>query len=231
MGSLPLRQSEASRLTKVALGAAALAGAAAVILFLLPKPRVVIDPLALDPGTTEGAPERPRLHPTEGLGTQDWTRLAAAIKQAEESQPELAQWRANRDRLLREEAERLAREQPAQPGEEGAAVAGGGFPPSWRYIARMDAGGVSMAIISIDERQRLVGEGFTLDQYTIDRITPEKLIISQGRRIHEIKRGESTRGTTLTGVPTGMPDRGVFEEDPFGANRRAPASRPRNIPR
>lgn len=229
MGSLPLRQSEAARRTKIALGAAALAGAGAVILFLLPKPRVEIDPRALEPVETTGERDRPRSHPTRDLGPQQWTSLADSAKLMEQAQPELAQWRANleRARLAREEA--MASETPADAGET-ASSRGGGFPPSWRYIAQMDAGGVPMAIISVGERQRLVAAGFSLDDYTIERITPEKLIITKGRSIHEIKRGETTRGTTLTGVTDSMSDPGVFAEDPFGANRR-PAQRPRNNPR
>lgn len=230
MGSLPLRQSEAARMTKVALGAAALAGAAAVILFLLPKPRVEIDPRSLEPEIAADAPQTRRVHPTEAIGRQDWSRLANAVLLAEEAQPELAQWRANRQRMLDEEARRLAELQGVESGDEPASRSGG-FAPSWRYIAKMDSGGVPMAIIAVGAVQRLVGEGYTQDDYTIERITPEKIIISQGRRVHEIKRGETARGTTLTGVSPNAGDPGVFDEDPFGAGRRAPTPRPRTAPR
>jgi hypothetical protein len=227
MGSLPLRQSEAAKWTKAAWGATALAGAAAVIIFVLPKAKPTLN---LEDAAGEQAaqtPEQTRKHPTDDLGPQNWSTLTGSMLTLESSQPELEQWRRMVERLARERAEKESENAPAN-GESGPAIVGG-FSPSWRYLGLMWSGKTPLAIIEIDAKQRLVRVGdqpIQNDQFTVESIDAEKVIVSRGRNRYEIKREATTRGTQLTDASAlADPNDGVFG-DQTGAARRA-----RNIPR
>ena len=230
MGSLPLRQSEAAKWTKAAWGATALAGAAAVIIFVLPKAKPTLNLDDAQDGQSTQAPEPTRKHPTDDLGPQNWSTLTGSMLTLEGSQPELEQWRRMEDKRKADAAALAAQNQGTDQSAEGpSGPVAGGFLPSWRYLGLMWNGKTPLAIVEIDAKQRLVGVGdqpIKNDQFTVEAIDADKVIVSRGRNRYEIKREASSRGTQLTDASAlADPNDGVFG-DPTGAARRA-----RNIPR
>jgi hypothetical protein len=231
MGSLPLRQSDAARWTKAAWAATALAGAAAVIIFVLPGSKVTVDPNSSGNAGQPATPEKVRVHPTENLGPQNWAALSTTMLALQGNQPELEQW------WRTVEARRLAAAQAAEteagetPGAPGT-TADARFAPTWRFIGLMWNGLTPLAIIQVDGTQKLAGVGdkpVTNDEFVIDSIDAERIVVSRRGSKYEIKREVSERGTTLTDASALVdPNEGVFG-DQTGAGRRAPTmTRPRN---
>ncbi len=231
MGSLPLRQSDAARWTKAAWGATALAGAAAVIIFVMPARKVTIGP---DPASTTGQatrPEKVRVHPTENLGPQNWSALAPTMLVLQSDQPELEQWWRTIERRRADEAARLAAEGGDTEDGAQASTVSGRFAPTWRFIGLMWNGRTPLAILHVDGRQKLAGVGekpVANDEFVIDSIDAEKVIVSRRGNKYEIKREVSERGRALTDASVSVnPESGVFG-DQTGVGRRAPTARPRN---
>ncbi len=228
MGSLPLRQSDAAKWTKAAWGATALAGAAAVIIFVLPGSKVTVDPNGPENAGQAAAPEKARVHPTENLGPQNWAALATTMVALQDNQPELEQWWRTRQALIDKQNEELALE----PSSESEAPRGQSFAPSWRFIGLMWNGLTPLAILQVDGTQQLAGVGekpVANDEFVIDSIDAEKIVVSRRGSKYEIKREVSERGTTLTDASAlADPSDGVFG-DQTGSGRRAPTTtRPRN---
>lgn len=223
MGSLPLTQHEAARRTKFAWGATALAGAAAVILFLLPKPRVEVVRDAAPPPET-GTRARARVHPTDHLGEQNWTAMTPTLLTLQSAHPDLTQWKRMRDAQIAK-----AQEQQAQQPEGDKAPQQGGFPPAWRYMGLLWNGRTPLAIVQIDNRQHLVGVGdqpVKNDGFRVESIDEKKIVVSRNSRMYEIERAPLGRGETLAGPSAGVDaDAGVFDDG--GASRRAPRRNPR----
>jgi len=227
MGSLPLKQSDAARWTKVAWAAAALAGAASVILFVLPGRSRVVDQRADDGGALPAAPERARAHPTDNLGPQNWSTLSGTMVALQEKQPDLEQWWRTRQAIAAREKAEQAEQAPGQaPTREGS------FAPSWRYVGLLWNGRTPLAIMQVDGVQRLIGVGdnpVPNDNFVVESIDATKIVVSRGRNRYEIKREERRPGADLLNTSASVnPDAGVFNEQ-SGATRRAP--RARNSPR
>jgi len=227
MGSLPLRQSDAARWTKAAWGATALAGAAAVILFVLPSPRVKVDPSATGEAPIAAAPEKPRRHPTDDLGVQNWSALTSTMMTIEGQQPELEQWRRMIEKQRAEQARVAAENAPA--GTTGASEPAPAFAPSWSYVGLLWNGRTPLAIMNVDGRQTLVAAGDRpgpKDEFVVDSIDAQRVVLVRGKSRYEIKRQASGRGTLLMSDASVEPGRladpadGVFG-DRTGISRRA----------
>ncbi|MGP1308697.1 MAG: hypothetical protein ACTS27_00680 [Phycisphaerales bacterium] len=234
MASLPLRQSDAAKWTRAALAATVVAGAAAVIIFVLPKPRETVDPNAVTASSSEPTgPTQQRRHPTDALGPQRWSTVSDTMLALQERQPELEQWWRTQLAIR----ERQQQEEAAVEGDtNGMTVENtGGVTPTWRYIGLMWNGSQPLAIVTIDSIQHLVGVGdkpITNDPFVVESIDAEKVVVTWGRgRRYEIKRLASDRGDLLRGAEAYVdPNEGVFG-DQTGVGRRANTTRPRNNPR
>lgn len=233
MGSLPLRQSDAARWTKAAWAATALAGAAAVIIFVLPARKVTIDADPTAHGGHAQTPEKVRVHPTENLGPQNWSALSSTMLSLQSDQPELEQWWRTEERRRADAAARAAAENGnAEDGTPTDTRVDGRFAPTWRFIGLMWSGRTPLAILHVDGRQKLARVGdkpIANDEFVIDSIDAEKVIVSRRGSKYEIKREESDRGRVLTDASASVdPESSVFG-DQTGIGRRAPTmTRPRN---
>lgn len=193
MNELPLQHAAAARWATIMLGAAIVAVALTLVVFVLPRPEVKAPQI-----TTQGAAPVKKAEkrlPWEGVKT-DWSRLAADSKNF--NAPEVAAHEKDVEEQLRKAREEANANQPAGAGAK-PPEATGGFAPNWRFLGAVIDGERKTALIVTPEadgqqRQRFVAEGFKKDEYTVVGIEPTKLTVEQGRRRHEIGIAANTRG-------------------------------------
>lgn len=209
MNELPIQHATASRWATIMLGAAVLAVALTLGVFVLPRPEVRAPELKAD--QSAAAPKAPRRLPWEGVAT-DWSRAAADLEKV--NAPDIEAWKkdvAEQQRRAAEERSLVAgpNGEPATPPESG------GFAPNWRFLGAVIDGERRTALVVIPEpdgaqRQRFVSVGFVKDEYKVVAIEPTKLVLEQGRRKHELKLAASQRGQGITTGSTTPPNRPVI---------------------
>jgi hypothetical protein len=189
---------------------------------------VTVDPNSPGGGGQATTPEKVRVHPTENLGPQNWAALSTTLVALQDNQPELEQWWRTRQAMLEKQKQEIADNTPT--GDD--LPRGQSFAPTWRFIGLLWNGRTPLAILQVDGTQKLAGVGekpVAADEFVIDSIDAERVVVSRRGNKYEIKREVSERGTNLTDASALVdPSDGVFG-DQTGAGRRAPTTtRPRN---
>ncbi len=190
MSNLPLPQPAAKTWSRVAMATAALAFVGAAAMFVLPRQRIEVQTA----GPTEFGnlpPREPPKNPAEGVRT-DWTSLGPSLQDL--NSPELARFR----QLLEDRRAAQAAKTDNEADPEVAAKSGG-FAPPWRFIGTISDDGRLSALVEIDLKQRFLRAGYkSPDGYELVSVTPDQLIVAQGRTRHTIRREKSSMGESLT---------------------------------
>ncbi len=194
MNELPLQHAAATRWATIMLGAAIVAVALTLVVFVLPRPEVKAPEIKTQSAVPVAKAEK-RL-PWEGVKT-DWSRLDADARNF--NAPDVAAHEKDVAEQLRKAAEEAEVANASGGGVRPPESTGGGFAPTWRFLGAVIDGERRTALVVIPEadgqqRQRFVAEGFTKDEYKVVGIEPTKLIVEQGRRRHEIGLSTNTRG-------------------------------------
>lgn len=209
MNELPIQHATASRWATIMLGAAVLAVALTLGVFVLPRPEV--RPPELKADQSAAAPKAPRRLPWEGVAT-DWSRAAADLEKV--NAPDIDAWKKDVEQQ-RAQAEREKSLAAGPNGEPATAPDGGGFAPNWRFLGAVIDGERRTALVVIPEpdgaqRQRFVSVGFVKDEYKVVAIEPTKMVLEQGRRKHELNLAASQRGQAITSGSSTPPNRPVI---------------------
>lgn len=173
------------------MATAALAFVGAAAMFVLPRQRIEVK--ASGP-TDFGAlpPREPPKNPAEGVRT-DWTSLGPNLQEL--NSPELARFR----QLLEDRRAAQAAKSDNEADPEVAAQKTGGFAPPWRFIGTISDDGRLSALVEIDLKQRFLRAGYkSPDGYELVSVTPDQLIVAQGRTRHTIRREKSSLGESLS---------------------------------
>lgn len=173
------------------MATAALAFVGAAAMFVLPPPKITVKAGA-GAQITPAPPRKPPRNPADGVRT-DWPALLAVI--SELNSPEMDEFQrllADRRAAREAAAAAAANQDPDQPAK------GGGFAPPWRFIGTIREGGELSALVEIDTKQRFLRAGHrSRDGYELISVSPDQLVVAQGRTRHTIRREASTRGQAL----------------------------------